>query len=744
MILCLVFMLSFFFVTASWADEPLPPNDVLDWLEYALKRFPPLDCPQMEDSSMRCAAITEVRFSGDAKSGKLDADFTGYNWSRTEQTLDLVGPSSSFAFENAQVNLVAQDADNANDSIFIAPYFEQAGGAWKIKIPPGKFSLHGVLVFLPKATIPFFLADGVGRVSSSNLSGAYLQYDENDGNHGGETQLILSDREDKTDEKPQVRITRIFQWGSVPMFRYVVQVNGLRNETQISVPLLADESIEKVSPDKSYSIKEEQSQRLVTITFTPNSTQVEISGHFKSQPDTFALSEVLPFEVWLYVSDRRYPANIETNANPIDVSEFANLLDVQSARAFLIKPGEKLSFHPVNLKVDEGRKGKGSLSYEFHEGTQGYWLEKLYLWAKILGQDRLVVPTPHPPVYAGIGSEGIELFHDGNNQLSVRLPAEGLGKEVPIEIDWNETRSETLFFGLFRAELPGQNVYLEEQKATVQFRPGVVPLYAWGAGHAKGDILDQFHLYGFLIGILAFFLCRALGFRHVLSVFVTLLFVGLYLQRDFPTTGLMILLLLTVPIVRVGESVLEKLRGWPLRRLVLQLVWLGAFVITALLLVDYARTRVFEALHPYAISNNHSSYKKYDEYDSDNVGASYKSLAGMANMTSSAIPPVPSSIREDKPNEGKQQNIQNQDVMRMSDWNAKPVKRNIYIKQGESVEFSSFNIIPGQKTHLNVFMAGPVMRGGWMLLECGMILWLLSALIRCARRLFDISKGGAA
>lgn len=714
------------------AEEPLPPAELIDWLDYSLKRFPPEDCPNFAGTKT-CAAVTAVEFSGDLQSGRIQVTFTGYNWSRTDQEVALLGPSSSFSLENSSVSLSEQFDPEARDAIFMAPFFKQSGKEWRLKVPPAKFRLTSTLVFQPKGILPLNLAEGVGRIQASSLTGGFIQFDENQGNHGGEMQFVLAGKRQKVPEKPRVRVTRVFSWGSIPTFEYVIQVNGLRSELPISVPLLANEVIENVSPEKPYTTEVKSGVRYFSATFSPGTQKLKLKGHYKTAPSGFKLGDDLPFEIWIHVGDRRFPVNIDTNAKPIDPSEFTDVVSVSQAKAFMVKPGQKLNFQKVDLAVDEGRQGKGVIAYQLYEGTDQFWVEKLFLKAQILGQDRLVIPTVSSPTYAGIGQEGIELFHDGVNQLSVRLPTGGLQDKLPIEVDWTQKRESSWFLGQFKSDLPAQNVYLEKQTVNVHFRPGVIPLYAWGGETASGDLLDQFHLYGFLLGIFAFFICRGLKFGWPLCLFVTVLFIGLYLEKDFPTTAVLVLLLATLPLVHLKEGFWEKLKTMPIRRRLLTWVWGFIFLVTVIPLSQYGRTRVFEALHPYAGQQTSATKPRLKSYGNFGDGA--------ANMEVQQKQLSPSSVvshRSFRPlnKKGNYQKFKRKKIYKVSEWNAKPVSLDVYTRGGRDVEFTSYNVLPGKASSYRILTVGPIVRGFWMLIEVGLVLWMMLALLARSKRLF--------
>ena len=743
-IILLCFVISIFTSPPAQADEPLPPSELIDWLDYALKRFPPNDCPHLEKGVSKCAGITHLDLVGNIKKGSLQATFTGYNWSRKDQTVDLISPSSSFSLTNSKIVLTEQLDPMANDSIFISPYFETSGGYWKVTIPPGKFVLKTTLTFLPQSVIPVNLAQDIGRVNGDRLTGGILQFDENEGNHGGSVQLILEGKKEKTKEKPQIRGTRIFAWDSIPTFTYVVSVSGLKSEAPISFPLLSDENIEKVIPNKSYRIHTKDGVRYLETTFSPSQTKLTIKGHYKTKPTKFTLGNSLPFEIWLYVASRRYPVNIQTNTNPIDPSEFSHLTDTRGARAFLVKPGQKLAFYPIVVKVDEGRKGKGNIQYSFFEGSKGYWLEKLFLTAKVLDQDRLIIPTPSTPTYAGIGNDGIEMYHDKDNQLSVRLPRGGLNSEQ-IKVDWYSKRNSNAFFTIFKAALPGQNVHLEEQNIDIHFRPGHVPLIAWGANIIDGGLIDQFHLYGFLIGILAFFICRGLKFRYPLSALVTFLFIGLYQVDNFPIFWVLITLIFTLPFARLNDDFFETLKTKNVKRTLIIALLVIIYGVTSFYLANYSRDRIYSALHPYADQN---SIFYFDGQTRDN-----KELrkAKMDFTYNKSLKGAPSSMGYDEvediidipsaaPQQQYQQNVAQLDnrLIKASEWTATPVSIKNFVKGGQTINMTSNNIASGTNTKIGVFTAGPVIRAVWLLIETLLILWLMVAILQRTRRLFGI------
>ncbi|MBF0106123.1 MAG: hypothetical protein HQM16_12450 [Deltaproteobacteria bacterium] len=741
----------------AYAGDLFPPEEMSQWLNYALKRFPPTDCPALESQYTQCAAVTDVKLSGDLKSGKINLEMSGYNWSRTEQTIGLLGTSSNFSLVGASVTLGRGDDSQVSGGFFAAPFFTETDGFWKIKIPPGEFHLAGTLEFIPKSVVPLSLAQGIGRVETQALVGGYIQFDENVGNHGGDVQLVLAGNEKKEPERPQVRVTRIFNWGIIPTFQYVFVVSGLTSETPVKIPLLEGEIIEKTEPQRPYTVKDEVGKSFFEATFSPRNNEISVYGHYRAAPSGFKHDSDLPFEIWLHVSDRRYPVTIATDANPVDPKEFEELILVDNARAYMVKPGQGIVFNSVKLSVDEGRKGKGKIRYHFYEGARGFWHEKLFLSAQILGQDRLIIPTPAFPNYAGIGAEGLELFHNEKKELSVRLPQKGLDEQRPIEVAWDETRPVFWFFDIFKARLPGQNVYLEEQESTVYFRPGVIPLFAFGARMTQGDLLDQFHLYGFLIGILAFFICRGLKFGWGLSGTVTLLSVGLYLSDNFPTTALMILLVLTLPLVRLKDDFFEKLKSMNVRRTLVMLVWLIAFVVTVIPLTEYARARVFDALHPYAEGTNfilgqEPLYTQDDdvtrgpegEYLKKDSAPDYAEDKMAGAVMEEANAPSPDGFELSKsyrPASVQQQQLNNlmslpKKQVQVNDWNAKPVSLNTYARGGRAVRFTNNNILTGQDQEIKVLLAGPLIRGFWMLLEVVLIFWVMTALTVRTKRLF--------
>ncbi|MBU1917133.1 MAG: hypothetical protein ABII18_09965 [bacterium] len=719
----------------SYANEqPLPPSEVIDWLDYALKRFPPDDCPYLDKETKKCASITRFGLSGNLKEGHVSIELTGYNWSRKDQTINILGPSSSFALTDTKIELKEQLDPLANDDIFIAPFFDATGGYWKVTVPPGKFLITTKMSFEPQASLSLNLANNIGHVDVSKLDGGFLQYDEITGNHGGSVQLILEGKKKTSEEKPQIRVTRVFTWDSIPTFRYSISVSGIQTDTPLSFPLLKDEFIEDVTPKRSYQVTEKDGLRYLQTTFSPNQPTLTVTGHYKHKPTSFTLGETLPFEVWLFISSRRYPVNVQTNANPIDPGEFLSLTNINNASAYLVKPGQKMAFYPITLEVDEGRKGKGNITYKLFEGYQDYWLEKLFLTATLSGQDRLVIPTPNTPTFAGLGDDSLELYHDDNNQLSVRLPSSGLDTK-PIIVDWNQLRPVSKLLNKFTFQFPAQNIFLEEQNINIYFKPGHIPLHAWGASIISGGVVNQFHLYGFLIGIFVFFVCRGLKFNFFLSLFVTLLFIGLYPIKSFPLVWVLVSLIMTIPFARASKKL-------PLSTFI-TILWLIIFGITTYQLANYSRDRIYTAFHPYAdaqsqyhFDNNRSTSKMdYKKVKATKGFPTERSVseAVYEEMEDLAAAPV-QNVLNNQPTQLDQR------LMKSNEWTAKPVSLKNYIRGGEVVTLTSYNLLPGKNTKVGVLTAGPVLRAIWLLIETLLILLMMLALLNRLKNVFTVKE----
>ena len=97
-----------------------------------------------------------------------------------------------------------------------------------------------------------------------------------------------------------------------------------------------------------------------------------------------------------------------------------------------------------------------------------------------------------------------------------------------------------------------------------------------------------------------------------------------YLSDGFPTTALMILLILTLPLVRLKDDFFEKLKKLRWRRKLVMLVWLIAFIVTAVPMSEYARNSVFDALHPYAKHSYHMLGADLDDEPGDGLIADKK------------------------------------------------------------------------------------------------------------------------
>jgi len=734
-----------------WAEEtatpPKPPAVLNDWLEYALKRFPPDDCPTLPSGAAACAAVTSVGLSGDLSTGKITLDVVARNWGRKSLPLDLIGPASAFVLEDPQIIMTSLADEPLEAAGNVAPFFDASGGSWKIIIPPGKFLMKAQLAFSVAPVIPLTLPADVGRIRQ-NLTGGSIRFDPNLGSHGGEARFVLDKdgSSPKEDATPQIRVMRVFTWGVIPTFEYKVTAHGLRGETAVQMPLLADEVVESVSPEKPYVIQATPAGRVLETNLSPAGNELTINGHYQNKPEQFKMPEGEPFEIWFQVSDNRYPVNIETDARPVDPAEFPNVEASDRSKAFLVKPGQILRFLPVALTVDEGRKASGRGTYVLREGAIGQWAERLSLTAKI-SQDRLVIPTPTPPVYAGISGDGIELHRDAKGALSVRLPPDGL-QDRPLDVDWAVNRSPVWLADLVKFELPGQALFLDERTVTAQFRPGVVPILAWGGEAVKGDLRDEFHLYGLLIGVFAFFLMRGLKLSFPLALVMAGLMAGLYLERLFPTSFMLALMVATLPFVRLGDETIESLvKRRFLRRLVL-LVWSGLFLCAVVQLGDYGRSRIYAALHPYADAKasladgrRQSYYGSESEDYVSNMGSGLSNSAPMSKgdvMRKMAKPKMEQQALEPLQN----QNIdydQKDQVDQAKAWNAKPVALTAAARVGCDVRLTNYHVADNKPASVRVLVAGPILRGAWLIGEVLVVFLVVALLLRRSLRLWRVA-----
>lgn len=701
--------------------DVLPPSPLLDWLDYALKRFPPDDCPKLAEGHKVCAAVTELIVDGDLKTGKVNLIFKGDNWSREKQTLTLIGPTTTVSLQDASVTLTEQTEEI--DPLFIAPYFAQSGESWQIDVPPSHFQVNVTAHFDLQNVMAVTLAQGIGRIDTKNLRGGSLRFIDSLGQHGGEAQFLLEGINETAVEESVIHTTRVFTWGAVPTFTYFIAVSGIHKDTLLKLPLLGTEVIEKLEPDKPYTVEGD------FLHLNAASGQIKISGHYQDVPQRFVLDKNRAFEIWLHVADRRHPVNLITNAVPADPGEFSDLTQTAFAKAFLVKGGEEIAFKPITLSRDEGRKGVGDSHYRFYQGEDGHWLEKLFLKAKILTFDRLVIPTANAPTFAGIDGEGVELFHEDNN-LSVRLPQ---GEE--IEVVWNHRQNVNPFFKIIKRKLPRQRIYLENQTASFWFKDGFIPVLAWGADVKTGDLLDRFHLYGFLIGIFAFALCRGLKLNLTLSTLLSLLFIGLYTVDGFPLVRLLVLLLVSLPLMRLKQDSLEKLKGKPWLKRLLQTAWVLVFTVALIPLSLYARDRVFSALYPQASPLTQGPGLTMGltagEVPQTNQAPSFPegSLMDQTNRPQSLPKSLgPSKVDDAGPYEQK--------GLKVSEWNAKPVNIFTPIVKGPSVELTQFTVSEEDEREVVVFVAGPIARALWMFAEVVLLFLLTVSLLKKIKELF--------
>ncbi|HLD43965.1 MAG TPA: hypothetical protein VJC18_00915, partial [bacterium] len=301
---------------------------------------------------------------------------------------------------------------------------------------------------------------------------------------------------------------------------------------------------------------------------------------------------------------------------------------------------------------------------------------------------------------------------------------------------------------LFRAILPGQKIATDKQTIDIMFQPGHVPLLAWGTSTSRGDLLDQFHLYGLLIGVLAFFICRGLKFGYPLSLLVTLLCIGLYQVPRFPLTWVLATLIITLPLSLMKDEQFTRLKTKRFRLNLMILIWACLFITTTVQLTGYSRDRIFSALHPYA--GYHPEYDfseqtaKYDNFASAKRARpmlSRDELKDISTSTEVGAPPeaMPTKganveyaqmqLATKEPQNPLEQRDQD------SEWTAKPVSVQNSMRGGALVEMTNLNLAPDTDTNVKILVAGSWLRAFWLLLETVIILSLMVALLTRGRKL---------
>lgn len=752
---------------AATPQPPKPPEPLQAWVDFAeALRKPDADCPRVqtapgEQSEALCAVVSWARLEGDPASGTLHLALRGENWSRQPEDLPLLGPATLVALRSVTAPGARQGVPRA--------LLQAAEDRWALRLPPGPFDLRVELSFEPRPALELSLASPVAHLEDGLERGA-LRLDEQSGSwHGGALRIESEAgvRASEEQEPLTLRVVRVFHWGSVPTFSYHFTVTGVREQRELLLPLVGDERVETLDPDRPF----EQVDAALRITVPPGqSTTLVLKGHLGSSPERLGKPAGLPFEHWLFVTDRRHPVTLGTDGREIDPTAVEGVEIPAGSRAFFLTQEQRLDIAPVAVAVDEGRGGSGELSYLLVQGESSRWVGNLGLQARLPKQDRLSLRTPAPPHYAERNGTAMRMFRDEEGVLSVQLD-EALASGSPMRLQWRAEQPIGRGLGLLRFPLPAQSLHLDQQSLALHFKPGYVPVAAGGADQVEGHLLDGVRIFALLMGLLALVLCRAAGLPWWLAVLMGLLFASLEQAHDFPRTFLFLLLAATAILARLPATAMDGLKRLRWLHVLVTLVWVGFLALASLPLVDFVQGRVHSALHPwdglgnqvyadsfsvgYLRANQRGFLGSYPSGSAaaaeDQDEATTLTLGGEVDDSRMQLKdlaqPMPQQAQVQTANEwdgrfesGKQRPMRPMKKGARRQAPAEKSMRPVALDQphlpGSVLRFTARSLLPGQEQRPWALVAGPWLRGGWIFLEALLLMALVFQIVRRAAPLW--------
>ena len=750
-------------------------------MDYALAlKEPQRDCPVLdpsstEDPQVLCAAIFRARVAGDAQAGRLEISFWGTNWARRPVLLPVLGPAGVFSVHAVRGAAPPRKAP----SLLLAKQED----CWSARVEPGDFAFTLELSFDPRPSVELDLPGPIAQLEY-DLSSGSLRVDEDDEAwHGGAIRIETGKEQGPAprEEPLTIRVVRVFHWGSVPTFEYRYGLSGVREQREVVLPLVSGERIETIEPNRPF----EQDAQALKLTVAPGQGGIiSLKGHLPQTVERLAKPEGLPFEHWLFVTDQRHPVRLSTDGREIDPAAVEGVEIPVGSRAYFLTDRQALAIEEIQVEVDEGRGGSGEMSYLFVQGERGHWVGNLTLTAKLPKHDRLSVQTPAALHYADRGGTAMRMFKDDEGVLSVQLD-ERLARGVPIRLQWQEEKGINPFLSYLRFELPSQYLHLDRQAASAHFKPGYVPVAAFGGDSIEGHLVNRFQVFALLMGLLAFVLCHAARFPLWLSVVMALLFLSLDQVDSFPRIPLFLMLATTAAVVRLPASAMESLRSIRWLHVLVTLAWAIFLAIAVFPLVSFVQGRVHSALHPWShdsqqvyVDSYSSGYLqldrgiggKYDYMDLEDDGIDLVEVIG-GEIDGRPGKAAKAGKKKDKLERKKwrQQQQQQQQVVpataevRRGDYAGLPgisyLKRSKSLKAqapaeksmrpvaldqphlpGNLLEFSARSLLPGQAMKLGVLVAGPWTRRLWIFLEALLLVALVSMVLRRAAALWRSPK----
>ncbi len=741
---------------------PAPPEGLRGWVDYARGlTLPAPDCPTVRVPGVPeravCLSLDEVRLEGDLDRGHLTLGFRGRNLSQRELPLPLFGPARVFA---------AVTASPAPPTP-VEPRLFLEGDQWKVLLEPGEFSFVVGLTFEPRPRVSLTIPGPVARLVDDVARGAVRVDETRSPWHGGPITLESSKEERSRRQREQnevtVRVTRVFHWGAVPTFEYVFVVRGVREQRAVDLPMLGPERIETLEPPRAY----DEAEGKLTMTLPPAEVhEILVIGHM-GQVGSLTMPKGLPFEQWLFETDPRHPVDLSTDGREIDPNVISTVEIPTGARAFFLKPGQKLEIKQIPVVLDEGRAGSGEAAYLYVQGHGDRWIGNLELKARVPKMDRMPVHTPAPPHYAERNGTAMRMFKDEKGNLSVQL--DEAMETTPIRVQWRETIPTSSILARIRFPLPAQTVHLDTEGLAIHLAPGFVPVYASGADEIHGHLVDRFHVFALLMGLLAFVLMRAARFPMGAALVFGVLFASLDQVQDFPRTGLFVLLAATGVAARLPSRVLGWLREHRTVRVMLLLLWGIFFLAAAIPLVGFVQERIHSALHPWARTTSQvyadefsgsyfaGRWAEYEALQEQDGGGGYLTLGAAApsptNVNAQMEAPRGKAVRKERIADELAQVAQaplaparvvsktnmaasNQEWQAPAEKSMRPVALDQPHIPGVVLTFESSSLLPGQELTPTVLLAGPTLRRGWIFLEALLLVLLIYMIARGTKPLW--------
>ncbi len=732
-------------LAAPTSTPPAPPQDLGAWVTYARELL--AGGPRCPPDRM-CVQLQRAELSGRVDAGRVTLVVSGENLGREVQALTVVGPAQSIA-------VVASRYRQGSGAVRLE------GGAWQLEPRPGPFTVELELSFAPAPSVPVELPQGVARVVDA-LSGGRVAFDESSDRHGGLVFLESTTQAKSEAEPVTVRAARVFKWSSVVTFTYRFSMHGVREQTRLTLPMVGGESVEAVSPDVPYTVGAEG----LTVTVSAGASDLEVSGHFAAAPAAMKKPAALPFEQWVLEVDARHPVELGTDGVEIDPGEVTGIQPGPRARAFFLIEQQTLSVTPVAVHVDKGRQGSGTARLEYRQGKGDGFVGTLFLNATSAPEsDRLDVPTPATPHYAELGGTAVRLFGHGG-VLSLRHLSDD-DQLLPIRVQWREHLDTNPLLSVLTLALPPQGLQLEQEEVAVALLPGYVPMAVLGAESAEGHLVDGLHIYAILLAALAVALARAARFPRWALVITGVLFVGLYTVEGFPRTALLVLLAGCALWVQLPERGLVGLKQSRFLHAVVVLSWLVVLAVAVIPSALYVRERLLSALHPWSDAALTSTQGFANIMQTPDLGA----MGGMAGDMPEPEPEQEAQAQAPREEvQVKKQQVQQQErrlskqdvatlkealssqsyarkvdteSLRAAEKTIRPVAFEGSTLPANLVTYRFGSLLPGDVARARVLVAGPWLRGLWMILESAGVLLVVGLLVLRGRRIFGPAAGPA-